>query len=312
LVNKRTIIKIIFVLTIVLSLYLIWQEYDRNIVRWNGKTLVISKEAYSKRVGFKIKFSEKYFQSIMEIPYQYKESLNDLDKFYEVVLKKYNNFGSCQSLLDDVLINKAKIFINYNGRGTTDLAKAAEILDTVMKDFKNDTIMFPRGISTMTGSSGGRAYITTFTSDTFDYCTVLKTYIYYINGDIAKCQKNLEEFIFNKLLTSTYSEDIEVDFWNHEYFAGRHSTGEKGDMATRAMSSFRPDKIALIMLMKIYLTQNNFSKFYEAKQVMEKCFPKFCLWYKPYKEAIDAVNINENENFNSYVKEAMDFYFNNN
>ncbi len=273
---------------------------------------VINKEPYSKRVGFKIKFSEKYFQAIMEIPYQYKESLGDLDKFYEIALEKYNNFGSCQSLLDDVLINKAKIFINYNGRGTTDFVKAAEIIDIVMKDFKNDTMMFPRSISTMTGSSGGRAYITIFTSDTFDYCTVLKTCIYYISGDIAKCQKNLEEFIFNKLSTSTYSEDIEVDFWNHEHFAGSHSTGEKGGMVTRAMSSFRPDKIALIMLMKIYLAQNNSPGFYEAKQVMEKCFPKFCLWYKPYKEAIDAVNYNENEKFNAYVKDAIDFFIANN
>lgn len=251
------------------------------------------------------KFNERYIEIIMPFTtYEISEKfVNELDVNYEIMLKEERRYEPNQSPIDDILLIKSKVLIEMKK-----FDEALNIINHIIEEFPNDSIPFPGTTYIHNTFNFVKRYVVLMASKNRDYCPVLKAIIYYKQKKYNNALDILENIIRKKLETDDFSEDVNqsIDVSSHpnlkEFRVERLSIG--------VFVQTRPDKMALKLLMAIYLIINDNNKYIETHVLYEKTFPnsyKYGIIKYKYLNKHSSQD-EKNDFFHYIIKESIEQY----
>lgn len=156
-------------------------------------------------------------------------------------------------------------------------------------------IMYAGGVST----SLGRCYAYYYRNNINDFALTLKAYWLYEQKKFDEAKLILIDYINAVESKNMFSEDYMINFINDESFMNyyrKHVNNEneikfayevsrrKNESTFALISSNRPDKAALIMLLSIFIIQENNESTHKIMNIIKKHFKQSMKseWFEPY------------------------------
>lgn len=156
-------------------------------------------------------------------------------------------------------------------------------------------IMYNQGVTTTLG----KCYAYYYRNNIYDFAIVLKAYLLYEQKKFEEAKIILMDYINTIEAKNIFSEDYMIDFINDEDFMNYYRkyindeneikfayevSQRKNEDTFTLISSNRPDKMALIMLLSIFIIQNEQQAALKTLNIIKKYFNKSMKaeWLEPY------------------------------
>jgi hypothetical protein len=243
--------------------------------------------------------NDNYIKSICNFLPFGKITFDNLDVQYEILIKKKESYEPFQSPIDDILLIKAKLLLIENK-----MSNAIELIEFILNNYPDDCISPPMS-KYFSKELFEKKYITLFTTKNRDYCSVLKGIIYYKQSKFDIAQSLLEKFVTEKINNNDLSEDYMqmLNIFDHPYFKNYNKefiTKKIAENIDLELSETRPDKVAIKILLAIYIYKNEKAKFKKMLNCYKKYFP--CSY-----KFIEKLNMTNNDSaINEYYKNFCD------
>jgi len=222
-----------------------------------------------------------------------KENIKDfIERNYPLSFRDSN-----ENEIGIIMLRKA---LEYRESNRNDYTTSILLLDKVIKEWSygklgRPQIMYSGGV----GTSLGRCYAYYYRNNIYDFAITLKAYWLYEQKKIDEAKLLLMDYIKTIESKNIFSEDYKINFINDENFMNyyrKHVNNEneikfayevslwKNESTFTLISSNRPDKAALIMLLSIFIIQDDQKSTKKIMNIINKHF-KLSMkseWFEPY------------------------------
>jgi len=243
---------------------------------------------------------EKY--DVYKEPYELiltAEDTNLKEKKEDFIARKYPPFlsDSKENEIGLIMLQKA---LEYCQSKENDYTSSILLLNKIIKGCAQGKlgcpkIMYNLGVATTLG----KCYAYYYRNNIYDFAIVLKAYRLYEQKKFEDAKIILMDYINTIETKNRFSEDYMIDFINDEEFMNyyrKHINDEneikfahemsqrKNEDTFTIISSNRPDKMALIMLLSIFIIQNEQQAAFKTMNIIKKHFNKSMKveWFEPY------------------------------
>lgn len=255
---------------------------------------------YTKNRTEILNLIEKY--DIYKEPYELilsTEDVNIQEKKEDFIARNYPSYlsDSKENEIGLIMIQKA---LEYCKSKEMEYTSSILLLNKVIKGcaqgkLGRPKIMYNLGVATTLG----KCYAYYYRNNIYDFAIVLKAYRLYEQKKFEEAKFILMDYINTIEANNMFSEDYMIDFINDEEFMNyyrKHINDEteikfayeisqrKNEDTFTIISSNRPDKMALIMLLSIFIIQNEQQAALKTMNIIKKYFNKSLKseWLEPY------------------------------